>query len=723
VFFISKNVLEKRKWYQNPITQSFNEKLAKSADLSDDDIDEIYLSGLLEARGIIDLAQKEAYLNPQEAELFDPFLFNDMLLACEIISETIKDQKKIMIFGDYDCDGLTATAIMVRLLKNLDAQVEYMIPDRIDDGYGLGDTTLKRILDSAPDLLITVDCGINNHAEIDQLMSEGIKVIVSDHHQPDSELCGRALAVLNPQLSESEYPFKGLSGAGVAFKLAQALLKYLEKEEDIDLAAELCLAAVGTVADSMPLESENRTIVALATSIFSEQAPLGLRLMTANLNSCSQIEASFFAFSIGPRLNAAGRMGKIEPAIKLLLSEDRLEIEQLLLELEELNNQRKALEQKTFAEAVEQIEQMPLESKQHLIIVADTEWHTGIIGIVSSRLVDRYSVPVITFAGSDQGYQGSARSIGNFDILSAIDSAAEYTVVYGGHIQAAGVTVKTEDLTQFKQQVIDYAMANPVKKSELEDLQYQYILPHELVTDRLAEKLTRLEPYGQKNEKPNFVLENVEIEQWRIVGQGKHASLSIRLKDNRLLSAIAFNAQDFSKLFRQKDKVDLLVNINWQEWNSKFSTQLQILDWRVPFSSNLIWQDIARIEESYQINQHNVDQLIKMYGLTRGQFEINNQQITAVTRYILQNSSQLERGFNVALLARAIVRELKVFLNPFILIRILSMLEEIDFIECERFDQSNYTLTMKEQSDLRKNIQDTDTWKTLHLQELMLDVT
>jgi len=218
-------------------------------------------------------------------------------------------------------------------------------------------------------------------------------------------------------------------------------------------------------------------------------------------------------------------------------------------------------------------------------------------------------------------------------------------------------------------------------------------------------------------------LENVEIEQWRIVGQGKHASLSIRLKDNRLLSAIAFNAQDFSKLFRQKDKVDLLVNINWQEWNSKFSTQLQILDWRVPFSSNLIWQDIARIEESYQINQHNVDQLIKMYGLTRGQFEINNQQITAVTRYILQNSSQLERGFNVALLARAIVRELKVFLNPFILIRILSMLEEIDFIECERFDQSNYTLTMKEQSDLRKNIQDTDTWKTLHLQELMLDVT
>jgi len=705
------------------LTQSFNRQLKEAAEVSISEAEEICFSGLLEARGLYDAAAQAEYLDPLSGDFFDPFLFKDMLLTCEIIAESLLNQEKIIVYGDYDCDGLTATAIVVRLLRKLNtgADIKYLIPDRLEDGYGLSNKTVNSLITEKPDLVITVDCGINDHQEIERLMQAGIKVIVTDHHQPDNAQVNPALTVLNPQLADSGYPFTGLSGAGVAFKLAQALVLYLENDE-IDLSPALCLAAVGTVADSMPLESENRILVALALSVFREKASLGLRLITEKINNSAKLDVSFFSFSIGPRLNAAGRMGNLTPAITLLLSDKTEEVENALAELEELNEQRKELEQDIFSEAITQIEQMPLAEKQNIIIIADKEWHPGIIGIVSSRLVERYTVPVITFAGSEKGLQGSARSVGDFDILAAIDSASEYTVTYGGHLQAAGVTVKPENYSMFRQCLLDYASANPIKKSDIEEFQYQYILPHCILTEHLAKTLVMLEPYGQKNDRPSFVLENLKIEQWRTVGQGKHVSLTLRLEDDRLVSAIAFNAQEFSRLFRQNDLVNLLVYINWQEWNNRFSMQLQILDWVVPASGNLIWQDCARVENTFQLDNQQIDNLLNMYGLDKKQFEISNEQIIAVTRYIQQYVADLEGGFNITLLARAIAREMKIFINPFILTRILSMLEEIEFIESDQIDKSNRRVIINNDSNQRKSIQDTETWQNLNAQELMLNV-
>ncbi|HZJ68442.1 MAG TPA: DHH family phosphoesterase, partial [Candidatus Eisenbacteria bacterium] len=316
MFLIKDKVLEKNEWYQNPMTQAFNKGLNEAE--SEEEMVELYFSALLEAKGLHSDHEKEKFLRAEQNEFLDPFLFKDMELACEIIGQAIEADEKILIYGDYDCDGLTATAILVRVLRDLGADVSYFVPDRLQDGYSLTDKTVDHVLLKKTDLLITVDCGINDDQEILKLMQAGIKVIVSDHHQADQDINNPALAIINPKLTNENYPFEDLAGAGVAFKLAQALTSYMNLNS-YDLSFALCLAAVGTVADSMPLKNENRTMVALATSIFLKKAPLGLQMLTEKYNNSFQLSASFFGFTIGPRLNAAGRLGNLEPALRLLL--------------------------------------------------------------------------------------------------------------------------------------------------------------------------------------------------------------------------------------------------------------------------------------------------------------------------------------------------------------------------------------------------------------------
>ncbi|NLJ95237.1 MAG: single-stranded-DNA-specific exonuclease RecJ [Clostridiaceae bacterium] len=715
MFEIKENVLEKRKWYPNPLTQVYNETLLKDKKLSSLEKIDLGIKALLEAKGLNDEVKQNEFLEPDFVQMHDPFLFKDMYLTCEIIAQSLDKREKILIYGDYDCDGITSTAILVRLLQELGADVSYFIPNRLDDGYGLSEDTVQEVIALKPNLVITVDCGINNYAEINTLMQANIKVIISDHHQPAGDYMKNALAVINPQVATDNYPFAELAGAGVAYKIAEALVNYLQVEE-IDLSPALCLAAIGTVADSMPLEEENRAIVALGTRIFKDKAPLGLRTMAKNFNTSNSIEASFFSFVLGPRINAAGRMGDIEPALDLLLSDDISVVEKSIERLEELNNRRKDLERKIYEEAITKIDAMPKSEKENIILVADYDWHEGIIGIVSSRLMERFSVPVITFSGSEGELKGSARSLGNFDILAAITSAEEHTISYGGHLQAAGVTVAKEKFELFKKTVIDYARANPVKKSEISDRQYSLELPHELICDEFAERLTSLEPFGQKNEKPTFVLKNVYIDQWREVGQGKHISLDLRLSDLRIVSGIAFNAQEFSRIFKQNDSVDLLLYLNWREWNGQYKMQLQVLDMAVPTLNSLIWDDVERLENTYQIEINQINNLEKMYGINRNQFSVTNEQITNVTKYIYQYSPELGKGFNIAVLARAIVREMQLFLNPFILLRILDMLSEILILEIQVSDSYNCKINLLPKSEGNLSIQESQTWRNLNEQ-------
>ncbi len=776
VFSIKRNVLEKRNWYQNPMTQAYNGKIARQAQMTEEEQVNTCINALLEAKGFLDERAKNEYLYPINGVMHDPFLFQDMALTCEIIEQAMLHKEKILIFGDFDCDGLTSTAIMVRGLRAIYENVCYFVPDRLEDGYGLTVKAIEQVMRQKPDLVISVDCGINSFEEVQFLMRQNIKVIVTDHHQPDESFAKNALTVINPQVEGESYPFQGLAGAGVALKVLEALYCHLGIE-DLDLNYAKCLAALGTVADSMPLENENRVLVAFATSVFREKAPYGLRLMTDkitnNLHSSPIVEASFFGFSLGPRLNAAGRMGNLRPALTLLLSDRREELEQAIADLEDLNNQRKLLEQEMLNQAVEQIETMEPREREHILIVFDRSWHSGITGIVSSRLMEKFSLPVITFAGADNGesyigvadctvseeaddsrlngfaekrelhgdeagetdfsdsagnsdtddaeveLKGSARSMGNFDILSAISAAAEYTETFGGHLQAAGVTVKAKNFAAFKREVINYAAGNPLKKSELEDLQYQFELPHELVNDQLADKIMHFEPFGQKNEKPSFVIRNLQIVQWRAVGNGRHISLLLRLSDQRLISAIAFNASEFSSVFRQNDKVDLLVAINRKEWNSRINTQLEVLDWRVATLDSMIWDDAQRIEENFQIETGQVRKLSEMYGIDRKQFRLREQQIFHTDEYIQAHREQLAKGFNCTILARAIVREKRIFLNPFILQRILDIFKEINYLDWKRVDNDNIVLLSM--ADRIGDLSESPTWQKLQQQGLIVN--
>lgn len=741
---IKQRVLEKRKWYQNPQTQAYNDQLfpkgktglqadqkplgegyreEQAADsLSIDDQVDRCLEAMLEAKGLLDEPAREDFLHPDQGHLHDPFLFQDMELACEIIGHSLQENDRILVYGDYDCDGLTSTAILVRFLRGLRADVVYFIPDRLEDGYGITQQTVAQVLEREPNLVISVDCGVNSFTEVDLLMQKGVKVIVTDHHQASPHYSKNALALINPQLPSEHYPYKDLAGAGVAFKLVEALTHYLDLG-DFDLAPYLCLAALGTVADSMPLTGENRVLVALGTAIFRERAPLGLRLMLQKLNPSGPVEASFFGFSLGPRLNAAGRMGDLSPAFSVLLSDDEEEIQESLSSLEALNNQRKDLEQKIFAEAVEQIEAMPPEDRRHILVVADENWHAGITGIVSSRLMEKYFLPVISFAGSNGYLKGSARTVGQFDILAAISSADQYTESYGGHIQAAGVTLTPENYPAFKRELIHYAEANPVKKSEVAKLQYQFELPHSLLVDRLAQGLAAFAPFGQKNDQPSFVIRKVRIDQWRAVGQGRHVSLKLKLDDGRLVSAIAFNAQAFSRIFRTNDLVDLLVHVNWQEWNGRSSIQLDVQDWQVPSLGNLVWDDPTRLEEAYAVNGENLSEIGQMYGLEKKQFQVSEQQIKLVYRYVMDHEADLEKGFNPAILARAIVRKSRLFLNPFILQRVLDIFCEISLFDLQKLDEMNYLLRSKpspqEGQEAENSIKASPSWQKLHRQELV----
>ena len=255
----------------------------------------------------------------------------------------------------------------------------------------------------------------------------------------------------------------------------------------------------------------------------------------------------------------------------------------------------------------------------------------------------------------------------------------------------------------------------------MKDFQFQFELAHEITNDLLAKKLTYLEPYGYKNEKPSFVLRDLIIDQWRAVGQGKHISLTLRLSDERLISAIAFNAHGFSRLFRQGDQVDLLVKLNWQEWNDNYSLQLKVLDWQMPVTNKLIWDNPQKIEDTYQINNQEIKSLIQMYGIAKKQFTINNEQIKAVAQYFKKYKQDLESSFNLSLLARAIVREMKVFINPFILKRIMDMFSEINLIRYEQINENNFTINYLKENNQEKNLRETVTWKTMQTQELMLD--
>ena len=529
---------------------------------------------LLQARGLSDPAVADLFFQPEQIEFNDPFLFRDMQAACDLVTELIESGRTdFLIFGDYDADGFCATAILQRYFTAIGLEPRVLIPERLTEGYDLNLEQVTTILEESPDLLITVDCGTNAGEAVAALLRAGVSVIVSDHHQaqdlPDRSLC----PYINPVLEDESYPFPYLSGAGVALKLALALAQYYPCDlRTIDTL--YTLAAVATVADIMPLQDENRHLVWRGVQVFGEAAPVGLQLMVQE----REVDSQAFAYQVGPRLNAAGRMGEVDVALELLLTDNPQRAQLLLVQLEGLNNQRKSIEEKIFQEARQQIEAEYREKKPALIIVAGDEWHLGVLGIVASRLVQQYRCPAIVLSREGDILKGSARSYGRFNLLASLEYTSDKLLQFGGHNQACGLQLETDKLADLRQTLRAYVAQNP-KDLKAQPLVADCIMEIDEVNLDIIEELKKFEPSGQGNPAPRFMFPNLCVENISAVGQDKHLRLSVssNYSPERRWNMIGFNLAGELPYYKVGDSIDVLGIPEINEYMGVRRTQVRIV--------------------------------------------------------------------------------------------------------------------------------------------------
>src|SRR5919202_1484738 len=539
-----------------------------SALVRDLDVSEITASVLVR-RGYGDPKEARAFL-AGEQPLHDPFLLGDMATAVERIRAAVADGRRICVHGDYDADGICATVLAVLVLRELDAEVEWHLPSRFDEGYGVSAATLERLADEGCGLVLTVDCGITAVSEVAAARARGLEVIVTDHHRPGDELPACPIAATRP----SDYPFPDLCGTGVVYKLGQALLG----KDAPELTRHLDLVALATIADVVPLVDENRSLAIAGLRALARTQKPGLRaLMRVARADPAALDAGAVGFRLAPRLNAAGRLGHPEAALELLLTPDEERAGELARRLDDLNRDRQVVEERILREAVEEIESWP-EGKQRRrgYVVAREEWHEGVIGIVASRLVERYHRPVVLIAGNEREWKGSGRSTGSFDLHGGLAACAEHLTRFGGHRAAAGLSIEPSSVRAFAAAFADHADGN-LTEEELRPVTYVDALVHgsELTLDLCAE-LARLAPFGLANPGVTLLVAGCELAEVAAVGDGKH--LRFRVKDGArdAGSAIAFGFGRQLDRFRRELPYDIAFRLEENRWNGTVAPQLVV---------------------------------------------------------------------------------------------------------------------------------------------------
>jgi single-stranded-DNA-specific exonuclease RecJ len=528
-------------------------------------------------RGISSVGEGKAFLAPNLAQLHSPFLMQDMACAVEIIITALRQGKRMAIYGDYDVDGITATALLYSLLQEWGADVIAYLPDRLTEGYGLNDGALDYLHDQAVSLLITVDCGISNVAEVGYASRLGLEVIITDHHRPANVLPAAA-AVLNPWRKDCSYPFAALCGAGIAFKLGQALCCRLGREERV--WKYLDLVALGTVADVVPLQQENRVLVVSGLQQMDQNLRPGLEAVRSVSGiKNKKITATEIAFFIAPRLNAAGRLGDARRAFDLLLAGKEEEADLLARELQTENNRRQALEAKIFKEASALVaESAPAEVGRNFLLLAREGWHPGVLGIVASRLVERFNRPAMLVGLEGGKGRGSGRSYGDFDLGSALKSCSILLQGFGGHRQAAGITLAAENIIPLREKLDFLAGDFFGEAGPSATLCLDARLEPEEVTPELVRALQLLEPWGHDNPPPLFWGKGWQLKKRREVGKGgQHLQLGVQ-KRGQYFAGISFNGRSKFPLLLPGQEVELAFSVSFDEWRGHETLQLEILD-------------------------------------------------------------------------------------------------------------------------------------------------
>ena len=529
------------------------------------------LAQILINKNLVNDESIKKFLEPTRNDFYDPFLMPDMDKAVSRIIKAKENKEKVLIYGDYDVDGITSTAVLKNYLKEIGISTDYYIPNRLQDGYGLNNKAIEEIANKGIQLMITVDCGISGAEETEYAKSKGIDVIITDHHEP-GEIIPKAIAVVDAKLKTNKYPFNQLAGVGVVFKLIQALSIKLNINEK-EYLKYLDLVCLGTISDIVPLVDENRVIAKLGLKLFNMTKNIGLKALLLSIGY-NVADSSTISFGIAPRINACGRMGVADRALELLLSNEKNEVLQLTEELNKFNRERQSKEKNIFDEAIKQIDES--EKNNPAIILGNDGWHHGVTGIVSSKITEMFFKPSILIGFEGDEGKGSGRSIPGIDLHEAVLKCSSKLEKFGGHAMAIGLSLKKNNFQDFKNEINEYLRNQSIEEIK-QVIKVDAVANLKELSIETIEELNLLEPFGEENKKPLFCLKNLKIDSIRALTEGKHLKLNLK-DENMYIGAIGFNFGEKVNELRIGDKIDIVGALEINEYNGIKNIQINLKD-------------------------------------------------------------------------------------------------------------------------------------------------
>ena len=564
------------KWNYTPATE---ERKKQAAELAEKINMSPILAELLIQRGIKTESAAKRFFRPMLSELIDPFLMNDMDIAVDRLNDAMGRKERIMVYGDYDVDGCTAVALVYKFLQQFYSNIDYYIPDRYDEGYGVSIKGIDYAAETGVKLIVVLDCGIKAIEEIAYAKEKGIDFIICDHHVPDDVL-PPAIAILNPKRVDSDYPFKHLSGCGVGFKLMQAFAKN-NSIPFARLIPLLDLCAVSIAADIVPVEGENRILAFHGLKQLNQNPCVGFK---AIIEICGltnkELTMSDIVFRMGPRINASGRMQNGKEAVELLVEKDFRKALAEAKRINEYNEQRKDVDKQMTEEANSIVAELESQNHSSSIVLCDANWKKGVVGIVASRLTEIYFRPTVVMTVTDGIATGSARSVAGFDVYEAIKSCRDLLENFGGHTYAAGLSMKIENLGEFKQRFMQYVDSHIMPNQTSAELNIDKQLDYKDITKRMLADLKKFAPHGPSNPKPLFITRNVyDYGTSKVVGrQQEHIKLElVDSKSSNVMNGIAFGQSSSAKYIKSKRSFDIVYTIEENTYK-RGEVQLQIED-------------------------------------------------------------------------------------------------------------------------------------------------
>ncbi|MBP5261476.1 MAG: single-stranded-DNA-specific exonuclease RecJ [Clostridiales bacterium] len=693
------------------------------------------LGVLLASRGITDDNKIEDFITDNPTLWYDPFLYKDMDKAVSIITEAIESKKKILVYGDYDCDGVTATAIIVRYLKSHGCQVDYIVPHRAEHGYGLTDNIIDRVFEFAPDLLITVDCGITNIDTIREIRDRGIMVIVTDHHNVKADELPDADCVICAKRPDNTYPFIDLCGAGVALKVVEAMGRKSPYKVTRDIWRQAIeMAGIATIADLVSVVDENRTIIKKALDSMNSGNPAnpGVRVMNRMLaDEGKPIDETYISFNFVPRVNAAGRLYDSSEALKLFLEDDENAAAAAAKELTRENDERKAIESEVFEAAIKQIEdprrpeQWNLTNTAGPIVVYGRDWHQGVLGIVAGKLSQYFRRSAIVFTNDSietDCVKGSGRAYGDFDLFGVLTDISDKIVNFGGHKKAAGVVVKKSQMSEFMVSLEERSKEILAKKesdgeaSSDDVLDIEYELPFEEITFDTYKTVCRLKPFGIANPRPVFMTKGLIISDLYTMSDGAHLRIDLASEENdgtrqrnTALSAVGFGMGDFAGCFTVGDRVDIAYTLNEYTFRSNTTLSLHLEDIK-PHNEDFSWVQFPNIEKLYKSGL-GIDQIAKISPqCSLADLQVNEQDFGFVYTTVKTAGGDKNSTADCILLAKMINISCRYDITPFRVKRCMEIFMEAGLIKLGTTGDARLCFTVLPVRE-RARLSATDTYK------------